>query len=247
MLIYQNRHQLILSFLTLICFDMFWSTDTTQQNSEAARMSAKYWIKFQPKRGRSDEPLYCMISVPMWRFSNFPRIYSHRASPSSRQFDAKTTLDNRWYVSFEITWKNTSIPPFVLSLMAITKTITKTLTKRHPFSSHFSFRFVINMSSSEWYTNKEWFYGFLILYTLVLYIKTAIICNFIRQKWEKNAIEITKILLAKMRWHPHPNDCTDSNNSGSTYFIYYPWTISGVSRPLIGMLSYQISNCFQDS
>jgi hypothetical protein len=33
--------------------------------------------------------------------------------------------------------------------MAITKTITKTLTKRHPFSSHFSFRFVINMAPKK--------------------------------------------------------------------------------------------------
>ena len=33
--------------------------------------------------------------------------------------------------------------------MAITKTIIKTLTKRHPFSSHFSFRFVINMAPKK--------------------------------------------------------------------------------------------------
>ena len=33
--------------------------------------------------------------------------------------------------------------------MAITKTITKTLTKRHRFSSHFSFRFVINMAPKK--------------------------------------------------------------------------------------------------
>ena len=101
--------------------------------------------------------------------------------------------------------------------------------------------------ANEWYTNREWFYGIFILYMLVLCIKTAILCNFIRQKWGKNAIEMTKNLLAKIRWHLHPDDCIDSRNSGNRWFLYYLWTLLGVSRLLIGMLSYQISNCFQDS
>ena len=105
----------------------------------------------------------------------------------------------------------------------------------------------IPMCASEWYTNREWFYGIFILYMLVLCIKTAILCNFIRQKWGKNAIEMTKNLLAKIRWHLHPDDCIDSRNSGNRWFLYYLWTLLGVSRLLIGMLSYQISNCFQDS
>ena len=58
---------------------------------------------------------------------------------------------------------------------------------------------------------------------LVLCIKTAIICNFIRQKWGKNAIEITKILLAKMRWHPHPKIAP----TATTVVVHDLYTIHG--------------------
>ena len=117
-------------FLLLICFDMFWSTDTTQHNSEEAR-HAKCWRNFQPKRDRSDEPLYCMISMPMWRFSTFPRIYAPRWVRSSRQLDTKTSWIIVGTSLLKSHGKNTSIPPFVLSLMALTKIITKTLTIQH--------------------------------------------------------------------------------------------------------------------
>ena len=145
MLIYQNRHPKYFAHPVFSYFDMFWSTDATQRRSEPARMSATHWRNFQPERDRSDEPSLCMISVPVFRFSTFPRIYAPRASPSSRQLHAKSSWIvigtsllkpyesmHRYHLFFCLLWHKQ-------------KLWKKTLTKRHRFSSRFSFRFVITM------------------------------------------------------------------------------------------------------